>query len=147
MKQLLLILLTISSFANAFEFEGTWILDKENTTSFNDEHTIQTKLAKTLFACSNGQLIVKKDKLRQKSKSHQCAYKEKITKIDGYDIEFPYKIISSDTDSIVIQAIGAENHISHGIYHIVNDDIIWMYSGGAGFMESSHVRYYYKRVK
>ena len=147
MKRLLLILITISNFASAFELEGTWILDKENTASFNNEHTIQTKLAQTLFACSNGQIIFTKDKLRQKSNSHQCTFNDKTTKIDGYDLEFPYKIIASDKDSIVVQTIGAENYISHGIYHIVSNDTIWMYSGGSGFMERSHVRYYYKRAK
>lgn len=135
MKRLLLILLTFSNFASAFELEGIWILDKDKTTSFNSEYTIQTKLAKTLFACSNGQLIFTKDNLRNKSTSHQCTFKDKVAKIDGYDLEFPYKIIASDKDSIVVRVTGAENYISHGIYHIVNDDTIWVYSGGGGFME------------
>ncbi len=147
MMKLLPLLLIMPVYAAAFDLNGTWIQDKEASIEFNKKHSKLTPLAEKLYECANETLLFNNGSANLVIEDFPCEYEGKKATIEGTNLEWQYREIAESSDSIILESTSAENEVSFATYHFVAPDQIWVYSGGSGIMESSHVRTYYKRAK
>ena len=93
-RVLVIILIFFPVTADVFDINGTWTQDKNRTTEFNNQHTVQSKLFKILYQCSNETLSFSHGKAESKSEDYYCSY-------NGKRIFLKDTILNGNTKSLV----------------------------------------------
>lgn len=141
------LLLFISLPTFAADISGAWELDKEKTEEFNSKYSVQEQLEKVLFACSNEVIEFHNGTFQASATDYPCSYQDKNTIVKGHNLKAKYKIVGKTSNSVVIEFVSQDKTKTYGQYHFINPDLVWLYVGDSGELESSNVRRYYRKQK
>jgi len=141
-------LIFISNFVNA-EVIGEWKLDVEKTIQFNSENAKVSEVWKSLLKCmaENSTLTINNDHYISIARDHKCSHNGKNAEIEGYSIDYPYKVVLDNPDKTALVINNEEGFEFLEVIHKIDNDHIWIYYPGEPKEYDSHIRNYYKRNK
>jgi len=128
---------------------GKWKLDAEKTIVFNKENGKSSDLWMALLNClaQHSTLEINSDRYIYSVKDHKCSHGGKSAVIEGYEVNYPYKIIMENINVTAMAIESEEGYESLGVIYKLKDDFIWIYYPGEPENYDSHIRHYYKRQK
>lgn len=147
-NSIIFFLVTFCFSAHAFDVDGRWVIDFEETNKFNNTHSNMSALKKALIKCQsmNLTLIYNGSESSLLSKEHYCSFGEKEAKIEGFERSNKYQKLYEDENMVVLLNNADEKNSYIDIINRVHDGLIWIYYSGESPEYDEHLRYYYKRT-